>query len=300
MNNLLPLMRREWLQHRLGWTLVALLPTLVVMLVVGLGDIHFDEAPPEQIGLPAALALGALAGSAVLHLVLLWITSLIIVSGLARRDHNDRSVEFWLSLPVSHARSFAVPLGVHLLLVPLAALAIGLASGLVVSFVLVSRVAGAAEWLALPWGGLLLAALVIVARLALGVLLATLWLSPLILAVVLLTAWFRFWGIVILAAGIGVGSAVADKVFGQPLPSDLLAGLFERAGRSIVNAGEQNLVVDRVEDLNTALGLVPGWAANDAVLALGLLPSPWLPGALLVAAACFWGLVRWRRGGAGV
>jgi hypothetical protein len=65
-----------------------------------------------------------MAASTMLPFVILWVSSLIIVSGLARRDHGDRSNEFfWMSLPVGHGTSLAVPLAVHLLLVPAAVLA---------------------------------------------------------------------------------------------------------------------------------------------------------------------------------
>jgi hypothetical protein len=37
------------------------------------------------------------------------VTSLIITFGLARRDHADRSIEFWLSLPVGHTRAWPPP-----------------------------------------------------------------------------------------------------------------------------------------------------------------------------------------------
>ncbi|WP_205702797.1 hypothetical protein, partial [Rubrivivax rivuli] len=95
--------------------------------------------------------------------------SVIIVAGMARRDHSDRSVEFWLSLPATHSASLAAPLVVHLLLVPAAALLAGLAGE------------------------------------------AVLWLSPLILLVVLLSAWFRSWSWVILGVGIGLGSQLLNR-----------------------------------------------------------------------------------------
>jgi hypothetical protein len=203
-------------------------------------------------------------------------------------------------MPVGHAGSLAVPLLVHLILVPLAALLIGLAGGALVSLVLVGRVAGLADWLQLPWLALLPAVLAITARLALGVLLATFWLLPVILAVVLLTAWFRRWGLVILAAGIGLGSAIMERFLGQPMLWNLLSGLFERAGRSIINAGggDPGLVIDKPADVQSALGMIPGWAAHDAWLALGWLASPWFIGALGVSALLFWLLVQWRRTGA--
>jgi ABC-2 type transport system permease protein len=301
MNPLPTLIRREWLQHRFGWTLMAGLPLGLGLLLVAFGQVQVDSEEIEQAGaaLPTMLALASIAASALLLFGIAWLTSVILVTGLSRRDHADRSVEFWLSLPVGHVPSLAVPLGVHLILVPAAALLAGLLGGLAVSFVLVGRVAGVGAWFALPWGLLLPAALAVLARLALGVLLAVVWLSPIILAGVLLTAWFRRWGLVILAVGVGLGSGLMDRLLGQPLPWLLLSGLAERAGRSLVNAGAHHLTADSATEVEQAVGLVPSWAAADAAAALSLLASPWLAGALAVSALCFWGLLRWRRAGAG-
>jgi ABC-2 type transport system permease protein len=298
MKNFFPLVQREWLQHRFGWALMALLPTALAVLLVSFGELDIDaeEAPGK---LPVALALGALGGGIGLHLVIFGLTALIIVSGIARRDHADRSVEFWLSLPTGHAESLSVPLIVHLLLAPLAALGIGMLGGLLVSAVLVGRVAGFGEWFALPWPALLAGGVAIAVRLAAGLVLAVLWLSPLILATVLLTAWFRRWGLVILAVGIGLGSVILDRLFGQPILSDLLSQLIANAGRSLANTGGGSFVVEGVEDVPSALRMIPRWAVADAGAALRLLVSPLLVGALLVAGACFAALVQWRQRGAG-
>lgn len=300
MNTLTPLLQREWLQHRFAWALLALVPTALALLLFSFGQVELAEGErPDDPRVQAALAMAAAAGGMGVHLLIAVITSAIIVTGLARRDHGDRSVEFWLSLPTAHAPTFAVPLVTHLILVPLAALLIGLVGGLAISVVVVGRIASVDSWAALPWPALLAAATAVLGRLALGVVLATVWLSPLILAVVLLTAWFRRWGLVILAVGVGVGSGVMDKVFGHPFLWDLLSGLAERAGRAFFNAGAQNLTVETAEDLQAVLALVPAWAAADATAALAMLASPWLAGALAVAAGCFWGLTQWRRSGAG-
>lgn len=294
----LSLMHREWMQHRFGWGLLLLVPTALALLLLSFGQLHLAAGEVDG-RLPVALALGVLGGGIGLHLIMLWLTSLIIVTGLARRDHADRSIEFWLSLPTGHARSLAVPLAVHLLLAPAAALLAGLASGALLSFVLVSRVAGAGAWLALPWGALSLAALAIVGRLALGLLLATLWLAPLIMLTLLLTAWFRRWGLVILAVGVGLGSQVLDRIFGQPLLTDVLGEWMMRAARSLVHAGQSSFVVERVEDVQGLLPQVTAWAAADAAQALALLASPLLAAALATAAAAFALLVQWRQRGAG-
>lgn len=297
MRNVLALMQREWLQHRFAWALLASVPTLLAVLLTSFGEIHLD---PSERGehVPVALAMASLAGGMGLHLLMLWVVALIITAGIARRDHGDRSVEFWLSLPTGHASSLAVPLGVHLLLVPLAALGVGLLSGLVASFVLVSRTEGAAAWATLPWGTLLGAALAMAGRLALGLLLATLWLAPLLMLLVVLTAWLGRWGLAILALGLGVGSTVLDQAFGIHWPAAWLAQVFSAAGRSFANSGGGSMVFETSGDLAAVLDGIPGWAWRDAGEAVGLLASPVMAFGLALAAACFAMLVQWRRRGA--
>ena len=158
MNPILPLMQREWLQHRFAWALLALLPPGLALLVASFASVNVDGESLAEVGearLAPVIALGSMAASTMLLFVILWVSSLIIISGLARRDHGDRSNEFWMSLPVGHGTSLAVPLAVHLLMVPAAALAVGLLSGWLLSLVLVGRYVGLGEWFALPWGALL-------------------------------------------------------------------------------------------------------------------------------------------------
>lgn len=297
MTHLLPLLRREWLQHRFAWAVMALLPTTLVLLLMSFGEVQIGPED-DRAQLPVAMALAAIGGGMGLHLLMLWIVAMIIVSGFARRDHGDRSIEFWLSLPTGNAESLAVPLFVHLLLVPIVALAVGLLGGLLASFVLVSRVAGSGAWLALPWTELIAGALAIFARLSVGVVLATLWLSPVILLTALMTAWFRRWGLVIVSLGLGVGTRVLAKVFGIHAPADALASLFINAGRSVARTSDGGLTINSAVDIAGAVGQIPQWALHDTGQALRLLASPLLVGGLLVAAGCFALLVQWRQRGA--
>jgi len=297
MTHFLPLIRREWLQHRFGWSLLALLPLALGLLVAGFGQVEFDGDSPLPVdgALPVMLAFAVVAGATAIVFTVMSLTSLIIVSGLARRDHADRSIEFWLSLPLSHGESLAVPLLVHLVLVPVAALLVGLLGGYAISIVLVARMAGPAAWLELPWGALLPATLAIVARLAAGLPLALLWLSPLIMLTVLSTALFRRWGIVLLAVAIGLGSTVLERLFGQPMLSQLLGRLLRNAGQALASASGTGLTLRSDDDPLVALQGVPGWALADLSAALGALASPLTLGALVVAAACFALLVNWRQ-----
>ncbi len=299
MNKLIPLMQREWLQHRFGWLMLAVVPLGLALLLTAFGQVQFEtDAARGPADVPAELlALACIAGSAAVLFVMAWFASLIIVSGIARRDHGDRSIEFWLSLPTTHSASLAAPLLVHLLLVPAAALLVGLAGGGLLSLVLVGRVLGVAAWFGLPWLDLLLAALSLTARLLAGLPLATLWLLPLILLVVLLAAWFRRWAWVILGVGLGLGGQLLDRLFGQPLMSQITLGLLQHAGQAMVSAGK-GLAIGP-DSAAGALRALPAWALHDFGFALRDLASPLLFGGLLFSAGCFALLVHWRQRGAG-
>ena len=300
MNKLIPLMQREWLQHRFGWLLLAVVPLGLALLLTAFGQVQFetDAARGPADVPPALLALACMAGSAAVLFVIAWFASLIIVSGMARRDHGDRSIEFWLSLPTTHSASLVAPLLVHLLLVPAAALLVGLAGGGLLSLVLVGRVLGVAAWFGLPWLDLLWAAFSLTARLLVGLPLATLWLAPLILLVVLLAAWFKRWAWVILGVGLGLGGQLLDRLFGQPLMSQITLGLLRHAGKAMVSA-ENGLTIGPRDNPVDALRGLPAWAMHDFGFALRDLASPLLLGGLLFAAGCFALLVHWRQRGAG-
>jgi hypothetical protein len=311
MKKFLALMQREWLQHRFGWMLMMLIPLGLALLLVGFGhiqglsdgwhgeDIVINDVQTPVRDLPMMLAMIAISASMGVMFLVAWIGSLIIVSGLARRDHADRSIEFWLSLPTSHRDSLAAPLLVHLLLVPAAALFIGLVGGGLLSLVLVGRVAGVGAWFALPWWQIVPGTLALLARLLAGLPLATLWLAPLILLVVLMTAWFRRWGWVILGVGLGLGSQLLKRLFGQPLLSQLTTDLLSNAATSMVHAVSGAPSFGPEKDTGAVLGSLPAWALHDLGLALRDLASPLLAGGLLFAAGCFALLMLWRQRGAG-
>ena len=300
MKNLIPLMQREWLQHRFGWMLMVLIPLGIALALVSFGQMHVDSEKLEQVKehLPTMMAMASMAGGMGVTFVIAWISSLIIISGLARRDHGDRSIEFWMSLPSSHSESFAAPLIVHLLLVPMAAIVVGLACGGLMSIVVVSRVAGIGAWFSLPWPELLGATFSLAARFVAGLPLAELWLLPLTMLIILLTAWFRRWGWVILGVGIGLGSQLLERLFGQPLLAQWLKNVFKHAVKAMVSS-ERGFVIDGNHDIAGALSAFPGWVLHDLGLAFADLASPLLAGGLVFAAGCFALLVVWRQRGAG-
>ncbi len=298
MKTLMPLMQREWLQYRFGWMMMVLVPLALVLLLLPAGGIQIDEGTVQNMGngLPALVALVSMVAGMAVVFVIASAASLITVSGLARRDHGDRSVEFWLSLPTSHAQSFAAPLLVHLLLVPMAALACGLAAGAICSVLSVAKVSGLGTWFSLPWGEVVPAMAAVWLRLAAGVPLAVLWLLPLILVTTLAMAWFRRWGLLIVAVGGPLLVQGLDHLFRQPWIAPTLRGWLSEAGRAMM--GQPRLDVQGSSDLLAALQQLPGFAARDFGHALQNLASPLMLSALAVSAACFAGLVLWRRRGA--
>lgn len=300
MNNLIPLMRREWLQHRFAWALLMLLPLALAVLPLAFGQIEIDGPMANHTGAELATLLGmiSIVLSAAVIFLLVWVTSLFITSSLPRRDHGDRSVEFWISLPTGHAESLAAPLLVHLVLVPAAALLVGLVGGYGISLLLVSRFVGIGEWFALPWGTMLAATLALAARVIVGLPLATLWLAPLILLAMLANAWFRRWGLPVLVVGLSLASALLKGVFGQPMLALLLGALGRNAGLALAGAGGESLSISDKTQPAQALQGLPAWAWHDLVAALREAASPLFLGVLVVSAALFMALVLWRQRGA--
>lgn len=299
MNTFLTLIRREWLQHRFGWSLLLLVPLALVLLGMAFGTVEVgseERSTPPQLLAPL-MTLAAVMGTMVASFGILGLTSLFLMTGLARRDHADRSVEFWLSLPTSHSASLGAPLLTHLMLVPAAALVLGLAAGLLVSALLVTRVLGFEAWLALPWAAVLPAAGAVLLRVLAGLPLALLWLSPLLLAVVLANAWLKRWGLPALVLG-GVLAAVAlERLLGEGAVTEVLAQLFRHAGQALFAATPMNMG-GGPEEMQAVMRLLPGWALQDYGAALKALLQPMFLVCVGLGAALFAALVDWRRRGA--
>ena len=299
MNPIYPLMQREWLQHRFAWALLALVPLALALVLVSFGQLEFDDGEADRIGtaLPAVMTLVAVAVCTVSAFVVFWVTSVIIATGLARRDHGDRSIEFWLSLPVGHVPSLAVPMLVHLVLVPAAALALGLLAGHGLAMVLVARFAGLSAWFGLPWADLFAATLALGLRLLAGLPLATLWLAPVILMAMLARAWIGRWGLPVLGLVLGLGGLLADRALGQPLLLPWLGHLMQQAVQAMAGAGEVSFTARGADEALAALRGLPGLALQDLGAALGALLSPAMAVGLVVSAVCFALLVDWRQRG---
>jgi ABC-2 type transport system permease protein len=295
------LLLREWMQHRFGWLVLMGLP-FVLFAAVGLfGQAHVEFDDGEE---PLALTVagGVVLGVMLTTLALAWGASLLQTPGLARRDVQDRSIEFWLSLPAGHAQSIAATLLAHLILLPVAALGVGLACGVIVSLPVVTHAFGVGAWLTLPWVQLLMALVAVALRVALGIVLATLWLSPLILVTMAASAWLKRWGVPAVAAVIGLGGLLLDRLYGNPVVWNVLGSLVQQASRALFaterGGGETAFVIERQADVPALLSNAAAWCALDAGHALVMLASPAFLAAAAVAGGAFALLVLRRQRGA--
>jgi ABC-2 type transport system permease protein len=301
------LLQREWMQHQRGWWVVMAVPVIVLLLVAIYGDVNITldaDDDTSVIRTPSALlmAMGSLGGLAIGNLALSWFSSLVQASGLARRDLQDRSIEFWLSLPVGNAQSLGAMLLTHLLLAPWLALLVGAAGGFVISLVVVMKAWGIGAWLTLPWGGLALGLAAMLLRLAAGLVLATLWVAPLVLVVMAASAWLKRWGLPVVAAVIGISGIVLDKFFDWPVVWDTL----QIIGRSVLRSffgndrdgGPELRHVADAEGATQILQALPSWAMEDLGGALRAMLSPVFAVGLVVAAVAFTLLVLRRSRGA--
>ncbi|MEO5735117.1 MAG: hypothetical protein ABIN96_02960, partial [Rubrivivax sp.] len=277
MNQIIPLMRREWLQHRNGWLLLMGIPFGLLLLASTFGTIQFnkvDDAPISNSALPMVVTLVAILGVTVVNFLIVWITSLFIATGTSRRDQGDRSIEFWLSLPTSHAASLTAPLLVHLLLVPAAALVLGMLGGTVVSAVLTTRLEGFGAWLSLPWVEIGLASMATLARLLVGLPLATLWLLPLILLALLAEAWIGRWGVPVVGLALILGGVLLERLLGQPLLSQALHALWTHAATAMLPFDSVQFDGDNFYDAASRVASLSGWVWSRFGVSLRELASP--------------------------
>lgn len=290
----LTLMQREWMQHRIGWLLVMLVPPALILLLMPLqgpivdGDAH---VPP-----PVAVAAVAMLGSMAGVFALSWIVSMFQLPGLSRRDQQDRSVEFWLSLPATHVESIGATVLTHALLVPMAAMAVGLVCGPVMAAAALLKIHGLAGFGQVPWSGLMGIAVLGWLRLSIGLLLMTLWLAPMFMAMMAAAAWLKRWGVPVLIGGTVIIANVLDKVYHNRIVAELLKTQFEGAGKALFNASmtlEGRGAAQQLEHESFASLLQ--LMLHDLGVAFAQLASPHFVGGLALASLCFYLLVLKRR-----
>lgn len=278
------LLLREWMQHKRGWLITLFLPLGLFFVLLPFGQVN--GMPIDQFPLQMAVALTVATAAGVFGIA--WISAMFQMPGLARRDVQDRSVEFWLSLPASHTESIGATLLTHALLVPLAALLVGAIAGPLMASGLFIKQGGFAAWASVPWGTAIAATLPILLRGLLGVLLMTLWLSPLILLTLAASAWLKRWGVPAVALALGFGGLALQKLYGSTLVWDLLQQQAEGANQALLSdhlaLGQQ--LSKQAEDPSLPLN-AGALAAHDAWLAIQNLASPHFIGGLVVAGLCF-------------
>ena len=290
----LTLMQREWMQHHRGWLMLMFIPVGLFLLILPFGEVHLDEKIP-----PMPLAAVALMATAAVVFMLSYAGAMFQLPGLARRDRQDRSIEFWLSLPASHSESIGATVLMHAFLIPLMALAVGAGLGLLSAAAMVVKVYGFAALAEPSWTSLVLAALVVLARGAVGVLLMTLWLAPLFMALMAASAWLKRWGVPVLIGGVLILGGVLKEVYDNRIVFELLQSQFLGAGSALLGdpGGLRPLESAQPELSGEFVKLVAQWAWHDIQVTLGQLFSVHFIGGLLLAAACFGLLVLKRRQG---
>lgn len=305
------LLLREWMQHRIGWMVMMSVPFVLLLMLVSFGNLQAELAgadlnirmggqrlPLNEGLLP--LGLSVLGGTAFLTVLLVWMGNMIQAPGLARRDQQDRSIEFWLSLPASHVQSLGATLLMHLLLVPALAMVVGLAGGAVIALLLLIRIDGFTALSAMPWLAIAPATLAALLRALFGLVLATLWLSPLVLGTMAASAWLKRWGLPAVIGGLTVGHALLKNGYGITLIADTIGGWLQQAQLALVGASGPGTLpgTGSPGGFDFALRDIPGWAWRDAAAAVAHLAVPSFALALLLATVAGGLLILRRQRGA--
>jgi ABC-2 type transport system permease protein len=272
------LLQREWMQHHIGWWVLVLAPLVLMVVAAIFGQVQVSGH--EANDTPAGLGLLLAGGYATFMAAITWLIIGLQAPGLARRDVQDRSIEFWRSLPVNDALAVASTLLAHLVLVPLAVMAAALLSGSLVGLMVVARGFGWSALAGLPWHELGPIWLAAVPRLLVGSLLASLWAAPIVLAAMAASAWLKRWGVPVLLVVVGLGGVLLKQVYDMPWLLDTVARLWLRAANALMPLHADALEGAPLTDL-------PRLILQDLGRQLQDLASPLLGVALVVSAACF-------------
>lgn len=291
------LLRREWMQHHRGWLFLSLVPLVLALLVLPWATIDIQGA-----GVPAAPLVALLASSAFIYgmMMIVALTVLFQAAGMARRDQQDRSIEFWLSLPTGHWQSVAAMSVMHLVLMPLMALLIVFAGSQLIAIAMVAKLAGAgaiAQLADASWLGYNAVALL---RLVLGVVVAALWLSPVMLGAMASASWLKGWGVPALAAGVGVIGLLVKQFNGSPVVFDTVNHWFQEALAALMPLARGEGTVKAAIQSQSGLQGFAEWMWADIGVMLRDLAHPAFAAAVLLAGGAFALLVLRRAGGLSV
>ena len=166
--------------------------------------------------------------------------------------------------------------------------------GLLASPLLAVQLWGLGEWAAMPWGLLLLTVISMALRVAFGLVLALLWLSPLVLGTMAASDWLKRWGVPAVALTLGVGHGLLSKLYGLTFVGDTLRYLFIQAARAVIATADDGKEIKHLEEIDALLPSLPAWFAQDAGQAVLALATPGFAAALAAGALMF-GLLVLRR-----
>ena len=306
MNKFITLMQREWLQHRTGWRVLMGLP-LVLMLGLALLDgrgLHIQvdgdgQSLPPMAQLPVALqTLVWTAGTAAITFVLACLSVLAQLPGLARRDVQDRSIEFWRSLPTSDVDSVGATVFTHLLVLPCLAVGVALLGAQLVALLAVVSTQGPLAWLQQPWWLVLSVVAAGFARLVLGFTLAVVWLSPVLLLTMAASAWLKRWAVPVVVVASVAGVQLVDRYLPVPMVKPALTRISTEALSALLSPRAlEGIHFDGPTEIAQALPGLPGWLMADAGRVLANAVSPAFVLALGVGVLGFALMVLRRRRG---
>ena len=281
------LLQREWMQHKRGWLIAAFAPPLLFLGMLPFG--HVTGLPTEH---PELVSLGILMLSACVVFGICLLVALFQLPGLARRDAQDRSIEFWLSLPGRPSESVAATVLAHAWLAPLGGAVVGTLFGLPIAASVLAAKGGVGLATAVNWGEVISAASPLLLRGFVGTLPLMLWLAPLVFTLMAASAWLKRLGVPVVLVGGGVAVAVLHQAYGIDWPLEALRVLNERINHTMVYDA-RGLSQALKSDVN-----LWGWAVQDLGRTLAELASVEFLGWAAVAAAGF-ALVVVKRGRGG-
>jgi ABC-2 type transport system permease protein len=289
MNNHIPtLLLREWMQHKRGWLIAAFAPPLLFLAMLPFG--HVQGLPTEHMEL---MALGMLLLSACTVYAICLLFALFQLPGLARRDAQDRSIEFWLSLPGRPSESVASTVLAHAWLAPLGGAIVGALFGIPIAMSVLGSKAGLGTALSLNWGEVISAALPLLLRGLAGTVPLLLWLAPMIFVLMAASAWLKRLGVPLVFVGSFVVTLVLHKVYSIDWPLEVLGAWNERINHTLINDEQGIKSVLMASDVN-----LWSWSLQDLGHTLAELASLQFLGWTAVAAAGFALVVMKRARGA--
>jgi ABC-2 type transport system permease protein len=271
------LLLREWMQHKRGWLIAAFAPPLLFLAMLPFGEV--SGLPTQQTEL---LALATLMAAATAGFGICLSFGLFQLPGLARRDAQDRSIEFWLSLPGRPSESVAATVLAHAWLAPLGGAVVGALLGLPIAASVLAVKADTGAIASVHWGDVFAAALPLLVRGVTGTVLLLLWLAPAIFTLMAASAWLKRLGVPLVLVGGTVAVSVLNKVYDIGWPLAALRDLRDHIGQALIHDGPGMLRALNADDAS-----LWGWAMHDLGQALAGLASLSFLGWMAVAAAGF-------------